>query len=351
MNVMTEQTNYAAHDGTQVATYVARPEGDGPFSALVMGYEFWGMLEVPAGAPHMRDVAARFAAEGYVAIVPDYYAARGKQPTIEGGTIAGSPSDEESTSDLLDAVEWLSTLPYVNAARIGAIGWCGGGRQVLFLAARTPLIRAVASFYGRPVNRPTMLGPSPIDVIGEINAPIFGAYGAADKAIPLDTVERFQEALTAAGKVSEIHIFPGAEHAFANDRRPEGYQPEAAAESWRLVLDFFGRYLRADARGQRRVDVCALEELVDNSVQLVTVARRKVALCRIGDEIFALEDACPHFAGPLSEGKMHAGRRELICPWHRMRFGLTDGCSITNRELVAKTYPATVQDGRVYVTL
>jgi nitrite reductase/ring-hydroxylating ferredoxin subunit len=101
----------------------------------------------------------------------------------------------------------------------------------------------------------------------------------------------------------------------------------------------------------RRVDACALEELDDGSVRLVTVARRKVALCRVGDDVFAMDDACPHFGGPLSGGQMHAGRKELICPWHRMRFGLVDGCSITNRDLVAKTYPVTVEDGRVYVTV
>jgi nitrite reductase/ring-hydroxylating ferredoxin subunit len=101
----------------------------------------------------------------------------------------------------------------------------------------------------------------------------------------------------------------------------------------------------------RRIDACGIDELADGAVQLVVVARRKLALCRVGDEVFALEDACPHFGGPLSGGQMHAGRKELICPWHRMRFGLADGCSITNRELVAKTHPVAVENGRVYVTL
>ena len=67
---------YTASDGATVNTFEARPNGDGPFPAMVMAYEFWGMLEVPAGGPHMRDVAQRFAQAGYVAIVPDYYAAR-----------------------------------------------------------------------------------------------------------------------------------------------------------------------------------------------------------------------------------------------------------------------------------
>jgi carboxymethylenebutenolidase len=245
MDVKTEQMSYAARDGTPVPTFVARPAGPGPYPALVLGYELWGMQEIPAGGPHMRDVAARLAAEGYVAAVPDDHTARDKHPKLEGGAVVGGPSDDESTSDLCDAVGWLGTLPYVDAGRIGAIGWCGGGRQVLFLAAQCPGMRAVASFYGRPVNRPTMPGPSPIDGVPQIPCPVFGAYGEADRAIPLETVERLREALQAAGKTSEIHIFPNAQHAFMNDRRPEAYQPAAAAESWRLVLAFFERHLRA----------------------------------------------------------------------------------------------------------
>ena len=100
-----------------------------------------------------------------------------------------------------------------------------------------------------------------------------------------------------------------------------------------------------------RVDACAFDELTDGEVQLMTIARRKVALCRVGAEVFALEDACPHFGGPLSGGQLHTGRKELICPWHRFRFGLADGCSVTNPALAAKTFPVTVEDGRVYVTV
>jgi nitrite reductase (NADH) small subunit len=101
----------------------------------------------------------------------------------------------------------------------------------------------------------------------------------------------------------------------------------------------------------QRIDACGFDELADGSVRLVTVARRKVALCRVGDDVFAVKDACPHFGGPLSGGKLHTKRRELICPWHRFRFDLADGCSVTNRALAAKTYLVTVDDGRVYVTV
>lgn len=245
MSIRTETITYPARDGVAVSAYLVRPDAPAPSPALVLGYEFWGMLEVPAGGPHMRDVAGRFANEGYVAIVPDYYAARGQQPTMEGGTIVGSPSDEQSTSDLCDAVHWLQAQPFVDAERVGVIGWCGGGRQALFLAARCEGVKAAAAFYGRPINRPTQPGPSPIDLIGDITIPLFGAYGEADRGIAVGTVYTFRDALAAAGKVHEIHVYPNAEHAFMNDRRPEGYNAAAAAASWRDVLAFFERYLRA----------------------------------------------------------------------------------------------------------
>jgi carboxymethylenebutenolidase len=243
MSILTETTTYRARDGVNVSTYIARPAGAGPYPTLVLGYEFWGMLEVPAGAPHMRDCAARFAENGYVAAIPDYYAARGQQPTMEGGTIVGSPTDEQSSSDLIDAVDWLEGLPYVDAERMGVIGWCGGGRQAWFLAARCAKLRAAASFYGRPINPPARQGPSPIDLIPQMKCALFGGFGAADAAIPIDSVEKFRDALVAQGKTAEIHIYPNGKHAFMNDRRPEGYDRESADAAWHDVFDFFERYL------------------------------------------------------------------------------------------------------------
>jgi carboxymethylenebutenolidase len=243
MTITRETLSYRAEDGATVATYLARPEGPGRFPALLMGYEFWGMLEVPGGGPHMRDVAGRLAGEGYVAAVPDYYAARGQQPTMEGGTITGGPSDDQTGRDLLAAVNWLKSLSYISSDRIGVIGWCGGGRQALFLAGRCNDLRAAASFYGRPINRPGQAGPSPIDLVPQMRCPIFGAYGETDRAIAVETVRTFEEALEQHGVSHEVHYYAGAGHAFMNDQRPD-YVEAAAKESWRHVLAFFARYLK-----------------------------------------------------------------------------------------------------------
>lgn len=102
-------------------------------------------------------------------------------------------------------------------------------------------------------------------------------------------------------------------------------------------------------RVSQRIDACGLHELAEGTARLFTIARRKVALCRVGDDVFAVEDACPHFGGPLSTGQVSTTRKEIVCPWHRFRFDLAEGCSVTNPALKAKTFPVSVEDGRVYV--
>jgi nitrite reductase/ring-hydroxylating ferredoxin subunit len=101
----------------------------------------------------------------------------------------------------------------------------------------------------------------------------------------------------------------------------------------------------------RRVKACRLDELPDGSLQLFALAQRQVAICRIGDELFAIQNACPHFGAPLSEGQLSTSRKELICPWHRFRFDLTDGTSVTNRALAAVTFPVVVEDSDVFVVV
>ena len=239
--VITESTSYRAPDGAAVSTYLARPAEDGPFPTILMCYEFWGMLEVPGGGPHMRDVAQRFARAGYVAAVPDYYATRGQQPTMAGGVIAGGPPDEEADQDLCAGVRWLRSLPYAGSGPVGVIGWCGGGRHSLFLAAQCTDVGAVATFYGPPVNRATRTGPSPIDVIPRIHCPVFGAYAEEDQAIPVATARQLEAELIRHGIVHEMHYYPDVGHAFMNDQR-DSYNEPAATDSWRRVMTFFERY-------------------------------------------------------------------------------------------------------------
>ena len=97
--------------------------------------------------------------------------------------------------------------------------------------------------------------------------------------------------------------------------------------------------------------ICRLEELADNTVRRVELGPRAIAIVRCGGKLYAFADACPHKGGYLSEGTLHAGRDELICPWHRFRFRLSDGASVTNPAMKARTYPVRVENGDILIGL
>lgn len=100
-----------------------------------------------------------------------------------------------------------------------------------------------------------------------------------------------------------------------------------------------------------RVAVCRLDALEEGAPTLVTARGRKIVLARVGDEVFAMRDACPHNGASLSCGWISAKRRELICPWHRFRFDLRTGASVTNPALLNETQPVVVEDGNVIVEI
>lgn len=99
------------------------------------------------------------------------------------------------------------------------------------------------------------------------------------------------------------------------------------------------------------ITACRLDELQDGTARRVMAGQRAIALVRCGDDVFACLDSCPHKGGYLSEGMVSVGRRELICPWHRFRFHLESGASVTNPELVVPTFQVRVEDGQVLVEL
>jgi nitrite reductase (NADH) small subunit len=101
----------------------------------------------------------------------------------------------------------------------------------------------------------------------------------------------------------------------------------------------------------RLVTACRLDEIADGTARRVMAGQRALAIVRSGERVFACLDSCPHKGGFLSEGQVSAKRNELICPWHRFRFHLETGASVTNPELVVPTFPVRVEEGQVVVEL
>ncbi len=100
-----------------------------------------------------------------------------------------------------------------------------------------------------------------------------------------------------------------------------------------------------------KTTVCRLDELADGASRRVTIGQRPIAIVRCGDEVYACLDSCPHKGGYLSEGIVSTSRKEIICPWHRFRFHLESGASVTNPELVVPTFAARVEDGQIVIEM
>ena len=104
----------------------------------------------------------------------------------------------------------------------------------------------------------------------------------------------------------------------------------------------------AEASGTVDVRVAAIGDLVDGQARHVKVGTRDIVIARVAGEFFALSNLCRHAFGPLSEGFMDGYR--LACPWHGWRYDVRDGTT-DHPDADVRTYPVTVRDGEVFVSV
>jgi carboxymethylenebutenolidase len=225
-----EQTVSFKSGAEQASGLLVTPEGKGPFPALVVVQEWWGLND------WVKDRARALAKEGYVALAVDLY--RGKVAAKQEEAhqlMMGTPPDQ-ALRDLQAGFAYLQAHPSVRKERIGAIGWCMGGRYTLELATVEPALAAAVAYYGAPPTDPAK--------IAAIRAPVLGSFGAEDKGPTPEQARAFEAAMKKAGKTIEIKIYPGAGHAFANVDNPwGGYRKEAAEDAWARTKAFLARHL------------------------------------------------------------------------------------------------------------
>jgi carboxymethylenebutenolidase len=216
--------------------YVARPAGDGPWPAVVVIQEAFGLNE------HIKDVARRVAGEGYVALAPDLFYRGGKGRTAgydqlpKALELMGALEDDEIVADVAKAIDHLEQQPSVRKGRIGITGFCMGGRVSFLAAAALPdRIAAAAPFYG---------GGIPVERTGALTAPMLAFFGEEDPFIPLDHVEKLRSEAKRLGKPVEIVVYPKAPHGFFCNER-DSYRPEAAADAWERTKAFFKKHLQS----------------------------------------------------------------------------------------------------------
>lgn len=229
--------------GFQVPIYEARPAAAGRYPVVLVIPEVWGMHE------HIKDVARRFAREGFLAITFETYAREGgtlqlpDQPAVM--KVANSVPDAQAMGDLDALVAYAKAHPAARPDRIGVTGFCRGGMYTLLFAAHNADVKAAVPWYGsiKPAKTPGIRDAGPLDVAAKITAPVLGLYGEADQGIPVADVKEMEAALKAAGKTAEFVIYPGAPHAFNADYR-QSYRPEAAKDAWTRCVAFFNKYLK-----------------------------------------------------------------------------------------------------------
>lgn len=215
----------------QVVAYLAKPKGQGPFPALVVIHEWWGLNS------QIRGMADQLSRQGYLSLALDLY--RGKvadTPELAHELMRGLPEDR-ALRDLAAAFAYLKASPDVYPDRIGSIGWCMGGGYSLKLAMAEPTLAACAVYYGSLPTEPASLAT--------IQAPLIGFFGEKDEGIPEAAVLAFETAMRKQGKSAEVHVYRNAGHGFANSEG-KSYHREAAEDAWNKLMAFLGKHLKGE---------------------------------------------------------------------------------------------------------
>ena len=211
------------HGGTTVEGYMARPEGAGPWPGVVVIQEWWGL------EPHIEDICRRFAKEGFAAIAPDLYHGALTDDPNEAGRLMRQMNMEEAVREIISGAQYLKRQPYCNSL-VGVVGFCLGGGLSLLTALRKSGASACVVYYGG--------NPDPVEQVKNLECPLLGLYGEEDTGVPPSTVRALEAKLKEYGKEHEVHMYPGAPHAFFCENR-ESYRKEAAEDSWRRTIAFF----------------------------------------------------------------------------------------------------------------
>src|ERR1700674_4362853 len=208
--------------------YLVLPDEPGPHPGVVVIHEAYGLNE------NIKEIAGRFADEGYAALAVDLFGGRNRgicMARYMPGRLAGSVN-RHGIGELRAALTHLAGLPEVDPERVGAIGFCMGGGFAIAWACTDPRLKAIAPFYGA--------NPRPLDAVRRA-CPVVGSY--PEKDFTASAGRALDKELERHGIAHDIKIYPGAGHSFFNDRS-RAYSKAAATDSWSRVLAFFGEHLR-----------------------------------------------------------------------------------------------------------
>lgn len=224
-----------APDGSMPA-FLARPAGEGRFPVVLVIMEAFGLNQ------HIKSVAERVAAEGYVAVAPDMYyrqadAVVGYDQLPEAIRLMTSLRDDLIVADLEAVIQYVQAQPFARAERIGITGFCMGGRISFLAATALPAIKAAAPFYGGGIG-------GLLDRADRISCPMLLFFGDQDPFIPNDEVATITKTLADLKKQAEVKVYPAAPHGFFCDER-DSHRADAAQDAWTRLTVFLAAHLKS----------------------------------------------------------------------------------------------------------
>jgi len=227
MTTATTKVEFQTKTDKKASGELAVPAGTGKAPSVVLIQEWWGLND------HIRSLLARLAGEGFLALAPDLY----------HGTVT---KDADEAAKLMTALDRGQALEEIEAAaqhllaheraggRVGVMGFCMGGALSFRSAETISDFSCVVPFYGAP--------PADDLNVSKIRAPIQAHFAGRDQWATPANAEAIQRNLTARGGTMSLHVYD-ADHAFANDTRPEVYSPENAALAWKRAVAFLHTHL------------------------------------------------------------------------------------------------------------
>ncbi len=240
--------------------HVAVPATADKAPCVIVMHERYGFV------PHTRDVADRFAVDGFVAIAPDFYYRHPDQEALHRGKVGYEIGDPEAVSALEAAITALDGVAQADTSKIAVMGVCQTARYPLALAAARP-IGAALVWYGAAQPREWMVDskyPRPLDdIIAAADCPVLGIFGETDHLISLDDVRRFRECLERHRKSFSIHVYRDSPHGFLNDTMPGRYRPAEAQAAWACQRAFLERVFAPDYDRSSRFQRYAAEFAAD----------------------------------------------------------------------------------------
>jgi carboxymethylenebutenolidase len=215
--------------GEGTRAFLTQPQqGKEPFRAVILGHERYGLVQ------HTLDLAAKFAAYGYMCVAPDMASHwKGDKVALNRGEERLTLTPDQITYYMGKGLDYLLAQPQVDKTRIAAMGVCQSGDYPLLLNSVRKEVGANLVFYGG-VN----IGE---EVVANLSAPVLGVFAEKDHTISLDAVHKLRANLERKRKSYDIKIFAEMPHGWLNDTMPGRYRQAEAEAAWAMMIEFLNR--------------------------------------------------------------------------------------------------------------